>query len=405
MTRPPLALYNSFSKISGEICMDKGNVGFAKNVKRYYVAWYHEPERKTYKIWKYKGLHMERGKQGREMAKQLLSVMRGDYGNGIFRIEKFTKQDCEVIPYLRTWLESIQSTLTPATYKDYDNSIENHLVPFFETKTVQLHEIRLDTLMQLLGHVKRKGKGKKNVMYCLHACLDYAWRSGRIPAMPAFPKEKDYQIVESPIQWLPEARQIAVIGAIPLEHQPIFWWLKYHLRRPAEAMALLKEDFKDGMFTVHRGFSAKVAVDRTKTGEVHAVPMVSAFERYRGVEEQKQKNYGIISPYFFVHPRGKLSGKHYTHKTMNDLWKAACAKVGETIDMYSGLKHSTASQLINEYGYNIHDVQIAGDWARLESVKKYAKVEASARKAILEKKVVQLKGPLHDSARNPENKN
>jgi len=91
--------------------------------------------------------------------------------------------------------------------------------------------------------------------------------------------------------------------------------------------------------------------------------------------------------------------------SMNDLWKAACAKVGETIDMYSGLKHRAASQLINEYGYNIHDVQIAGDRARLESVKKYAKVEASARKAILEKKVVQLRKPLHDSARNPENKN
>jgi hypothetical protein len=39
---------------------------------------------------------------------------------------------------------------------------------------------------------------------------------------------------------------------------------------------------------------------------------------------------------------------------MNDLWKAACAKLGETIDIYSDLKHSTVSQLINEYGHNIH---------------------------------------------------
>ena len=194
MTRLPLALYNSFSKSAGGICMEKGNVGFAKNVKRYYVAWYHEPDRKTYKIWKYKGLHMQKGKQGREMAEQLLSVMRGDYGNGIFRIEKFTIQDCEVISYLRTWLESIKNTLTPATYKDYKNSVERHLVPFFETKTVQLHEIRLDTLTQLLGSIKREGKGKKNVMYCLHACLDHAWRSGRIPAMPAFPERKTIRL-------------------------------------------------------------------------------------------------------------------------------------------------------------------------------------------------------------------
>ncbi len=69
--------------------------------RRERLSWYHEPDRKTYKIWKYKGLYMQKGKQGREMAEQLLSVMRGDYGNGIFRIEKFTIQDCEVISYLR----------------------------------------------------------------------------------------------------------------------------------------------------------------------------------------------------------------------------------------------------------------------------------------------------------------
>lgn len=156
-------------------------------------------------------------------------------------------------------------------------------------------------------------------------------------------------------------------------------------------MALHKEDFKDGIFEVKRGFSNRIPVDRTKTGEIHVVPMVTEFEPYLAIEEEKRKRYGIISPYFFVHPHGKKEGYHYTHTTLSMLWKAACAKVGESIDLYSGLKHSTASQLINEYGYNIHDVQMAGDWARLESVKKYAKVEVSARKAILEKKVVDFK--------------
>jgi DNA-binding HxlR family transcriptional regulator len=165
------------------------------------------------------------------------------------------------------------------------------------------------SLVPVLATVKREGKGKKNVMYCLHTCLDHAWRSGRIPAMPAFPKEKDYQIVQSVIQWLPEERQRKVIEAIPIEHQPIFWWLKYHLRRPAEAMALRKEDFDGGMFTVHRGFSAKVPLDRTKTGEIHAVPMVSDFEPFIEIEEQKQKANGIISHYFFRASQGEAGGQ------------------------------------------------------------------------------------------------
>jgi hypothetical protein len=34
---------------------------------------------------------------------------------------------------------------------------------------------------------------------------------------------------------------------------------------------------------------------------------------------------------------------------------------------------------------------MAGDWARLDSVKPYGKIEVSARKAILERKVISLK--------------
>jgi hypothetical protein len=66
-------------------------------------------------------------------------------------------------------------------------------------------------------------------------------------------------------------------------------------------------------------------------------------------------------------------------------------KHGESIRLYQGLKHSSCSQLINEYGYSIHEVQMATDHARLESVKKYAKVEVSSRKALLEKTVIKFR--------------
>jgi integrase len=363
----------------------KGSIGYAANVNRWYVAWYDETAQKTRKIYKYKGQYL----YDRRIAEKLLSVMQGDAENGTFFIEKYTHAECDVIPYLRKWLESVKGTLSPATYKDYRNSIENHLVPFFQSRNIELQEIQYDTLMELLVGINRDGKGKLNVMYCLHACLDYAWRSRRISIVPPFPKRKAYNIVEPVIEWLPSERQEKVIAAIPLEHQPIFWWLKYHLRRPSEAMALHKEDFNNGEFIVSRGFSDKQEVDRTKTGEIHRVPMVSEFGPYIEIEQGKQKKYGIISPYFFIHSNGKKEGKHYTSGNMNALWKAACKKTGENIEMYAGLKHSTASQLINECGYNMHDVQIAGDWARLDSVKKYSKVEVSARLAILEKKSIR----------------
>lgn len=365
--------------------------GYAAHVDRIYVAWYHAPHKKTYKIYRYKGepLYDER------MAEKLLACMQADFEKGVFRIEQYTKETpCDVIPYLTEWIKIVRPTLSPATYKDYLNSINNHLIPFFERYPLQLHEIQHDTLLKLLNSINRDGKGKMNVMYCFHACLDFAWRSNRIPIIPPFPRKKTYQIVETQIHWLPEARQRAIIEAIPEEHQPIFWWLKFHLRRPCEAMALQKEDFDGESFIIRRSFSNKRLVERTKTGQVHHIPMVDEFRPY--LEQMRKRTQHIFSHFFFVNPLSKMSGKHYTHGMLSDLWKTACEKVGESISLYAGLKHSSCSQFINEYGYSIHEVQMATDHARLDSVKKYAKVELSARKAILEKKIIRLTQPGTD---------
>jgi integrase len=205
--------------------------------------------------------------------------------------------------------------------------------------------------------------------------------------MPAFPKKKDYNIVVPTIKWLPEERQHAIIKAIPLDDQPIFWWLAFHLRRPGEAMALRKEDYQDGLFTVRRGVSNYQEIDRPKDRQQHLVPMVSDFAPYLAVEQEKQRRAGIVSPYFFVSLRGRRAGKRYTSRTMMRIWAMACKETGEEISLYPGTKHSRACQLLNDYGLSKSDLKEAGDWARMESVDKYAKVEVATRKNLLEGKV------------------
>jgi len=371
----------------------KGTIGFDKKSKRYYVAWYHESLKKTVKLWFYHGdrnIPFEKGKQGKELAQRMLDQMRGDYENGVFRLDKFTLKTSDVVPYLDTWVEAVKSTLSPATYKGYKGYIKNHLTPFFSRRGVQLHEIQYDVLMELLGSIPRQGKGKMNVMYCLHACLDFAWRSGRIRVMPPFPKKGVYQIVQPVIRWLPEDRQDRIIQAIPLNDQSIFWFLKYHLRRPGEAMALHKEDFSDGVFTIWRGISGYQEINRVKDKQQHLVPMVSAFAPSLEIETEKQKKHGIISPYFFVSLKGRLKGKRYTEKTLERIWSAACGTAGEDITLYSGTKHSRASQLLNVYGLSKSDLKEAGDWARMDSVDRYAKLEVATRKDLLEGKVKRL---------------
>jgi hypothetical protein len=138
-----------------------------------------------------------------------------------------------------------------------------------------------------------------------------------------------YNVVDPIIKWLPEERQVKIIKAIPEEHQPIFWFLKYHMRRPSEAMALQRIDYdkEQNAFLIRRTFSNKQMVEYTKTKKQHLIPCHSEFKKIM----DKMPVY-LNSPHFFVNRHGKLEGKHYQHDYLVDLWHQACKKVGEEID-------------------------------------------------------------------------
>lgn len=365
--------------MSGSIHQAKGS---------WFVAWYDKATRKTKKIYRYKGEKMYHKKT----AQKLLSLMQSDVENGIFYLERYTtKGFTDVVQFIDSWLEGVEENLTPATYKGYKSYVKNHIRPYFvEHHGLSLHDIQLDVLKDLKRTLPLKPKGKMNVMYCMHVILDEAKRSRRISAMPSFPQKKDYQLEERPIQWLPEERQLNLLSKIPEDHQPIFYFLKYHLRRPAEACSLHKEDLIDGVFSISRSISARQLVNKTKTGEIHTIPCHPYFESFLNIERRKQIKYGILSKYMFVNPLARKEGKRYTNESLNTIWKKACKAAGEKIDLYSGLKHSSCSQYINEKGLHESELQIITDHARIESVRRYAKTEVSRKKELMMKNVFNL---------------
>jgi hypothetical protein len=359
-----------------------GSIGYNKKSKIYFVQWWDKKKKKQVKIYRYKGEVLYHEK----FAKKLLSVMQSRVEDGIFRIDEFTgKKPTDVIPYMDQWLVDISPTLKPATIKDYSNSIRNHLIPFFKKHPIQLNEIQHDTLIQILNSINRSGKGKQNVMYCFHACLDYAWRSGRIMSIPPFPKKKQYKVQEPDIKWVPSDRQEKILDTIPKEHQPIFWWVKLHFRRPGEACALHKVDFQDNIFTISRTVSNRILTDTTKTGKKHIIECVSDFKPFL-----KQISKASISPYFFVNPYARKPGKPYSIKTMEDIWDKACKKVGETITMYAGLKHSSCCQYLNEKGGSFSELQEVTGHERIESVKRYGEMQVARKRELMERKVINI---------------
>ena len=178
---------------------------------------------------------------------------------------------------------------------------------------------------------------------------------------------------------------MAIINAIPEHDRPIFLFLKYHLRRPGEACALKWEDWDGEVFTIRRGISARIIVDSTKTGAIHKIP---CHKDFKPIIERLR--YQRLGPYCFQNRMGRTRYKNYTLESLGRIWRSACHSTGESISLYCGLKHSTACQLVNDHGLSMSDLQMAGDWARPDSVKRYAVVEVARRKELLEGKVLRL---------------
>jgi integrase len=363
-----------------------GSVYFKRDRAQWGVAWNWQGKR--YQISRYKGRLMAqthpnpKRDQGCIDANRLLAQMQGDVENGVFRIEKYTgNRYTDVIPFFEQWLKTKENK-KPATQNLYRNFFKVHIKPFFEANPVQLHEIQLDTLDALLSSFKLGATSAYLCMMCFRSFMDYAWRSKKIQEIPPFPKRADYGMETPAIKWLPETRQMAVINAIPECHRTIFLFLKYHIRRPAEAMSLHKIDYDrfNQAFHIRRSISGEKLVSSTKTRAEHIIPCHSAMidEIERLIESNPD------SPYIFVNRLGRLPGKRYTSKALNLIWRNACKVVGEDIDLYSGLKHSSMSQFVNEKRLSLAEVQIVSDHARMESVKKYASVELARKRELME---------------------
>lgn len=344
----------------------------------WFISWYQDGKvHKIYDFMGQKGIKMWEKRQ----ADMTLSHMRADVVKGIFRIEKYKcSSPSDVSQYLDNWFDVEKEHLAPSTVKSYEGIIKNHLKPWFEKNRIDLHDIQYDTLCRLLNDLEVGSKTRNNIMYCLRSCLGHAKKSNRILSLPVFPEQQRYNMVTPIIDYISEERQIKIIRAIPEQHQPIFWWLKYHLRRPCEGMALHRCDYikEEDKFIIRRSISNHTLIERTKTKYEDEIPCHPDFHPI-----MRKMVVRMDSPFFFTHPDGYLKEKRYTHNYLWKLWKDGCEKVGENVTMYVGLKHSSCSQYVNEKGLSVDDVQTLTGHKKREMVLRYTKVSLERKRQLM----------------------
>ena len=304
-----------------------------------------------------------------------------------FHIERWTgKLYTDVLEFCEDWMVNvIIPKRKPGTIAVYKSYFKLWIRPFFEQNPVMLHEIQLNTLNKLMNSIKLSGRSKLQIMSMFRGMMDYAWRSRRIPEMPPFPKKKDYNIIDRPIRWLSEDRQMAVINAIPEVHRQIFLFLKYHLRRPGEACALKWRDYDEinRIFTIRRSISAGRLVESTKTGAEHIIPCHGHF--HKTINAIRHGFGDRFDEFIFKNNRAIRQDKRYSSDSLNRIWRNACKKAGESIDLYSGLKHSSCSQYVNEKGLSLSELQMITDHKKLESVRRYADVKVARKRELMER--------------------
>ncbi|OQC29188.1 MAG: Phage integrase family protein [Deltaproteobacteria bacterium ADurb.Bin072] len=365
----------------------KGSIHCRSDLKHpwYYIKWYWDGQYHTIAYYNGRRMYNRKGPDG---AEKLLHQMQGDSERGTFSLEKYLRGQSQVKPFLYEWLEECKDNWSPGTYKGYYSLIKNHLDPFFSKYLYALPEVQLNVINKLKNELKLTPKGKKNVIDCLHSALDYACRSRLIDFMPKFPKRGDYQIEDPDPKYVSKDVQSEIIEAIPAKHRPIFYFLAYHMRRPSEAMRLMKEDYDPvkKCFKVRRGISANQEVEYTKTKKKHEIPCSKSF---LPILESMVTEFPF-SPYIFTTQESHHPHKRYTRAILDRLWKEACKKVGVQISLYEGTKHSTAQGYLDA-GYSYEQLQIITDHASKESVKRYAHAQLENKRALLDGDVVPLK--------------
>lgn len=327
---------------------------------------------------------------GYAMAQKLLAMMQARWeqhinGQAGFRIEEFTGQNwSDVCEFYQMWMRDVvEKNRKPSTIHCYWSYYRNWIAPFFKSHPVLLHEIKLDTINKLLNTIELAPKGRLNVIMALRSCLEYAWRTERIPAVPPFPKREQYGIVPNIPQWLSKSDRGKVLEKIPAKHLPIFQWLNYHYRRPGEACVLHKADYDqiNNAFWIRRTLSHRKVVEATKTYKVHFVPCDSDFTPVaKRLLKQNQE-----SPYMFINPIARKHQGRYTLEALRNVWYRACDDAGvDRIWVYRGTKHTSCTQFIEDGG-TIDELQILTGHARRDSLSHYAEITLARKRELMER--------------------
>lgn len=339
-----------------------GSVHYDKTGNRWFISIYWE--KKRYKF--YRNPETFDSFDSKKLAAKWLGVLQGEVTRGEFNPRAWQPDSpLSVKEYVKEWLGLLsfsvgdqQGQIKPNTIKDYRNSCQNHIVPFFGNKDIR--RIRHSDLVKFQAKIPRSPKGKYNVLSCLRTMLRYAWKNEDIPRVPPFPK-LSYSLPE--IQYLEFEDQNKIIENIPKQYRPIFYFMQEYGVRPGEARALMWDCIGDGVIIIKRAFAENELMNTTKTGEGRT------FEITPFMKDILNEMPRTLSQFVFVREDGKPFEKRQPAK----IFHAAREKAGlPYIKLNNAFRHSLGCQLLDQ-GEDMDLVREQLGHSKIEMTRRYAK--------------------------------
>ena len=284
--------------------------------------------------------------------------------------------------YMRIWLKNVEGHVDIVTYEGYKQYTQKHIIPYFEERKLMLQDIRP---ADIEGYYEYKSTGgrldgkpgglsKKTIRsHAIPISLAFkqAMHDGlinrnpceyaKLPKMETVKKEIAFYTVED-IKNLFEVIEGTVL------YDMVYITFMYGLRR-SELMGLKWNaiNFDDNTITVQHTVEVQsnliIVKDSTKNKSSNRVyPLLSDVReillRIKAQQEEYRKMFGNCyteTDYVFARPDGKMYYPSYPSK----LLKKTILKNNLKYIRFHDLRHSCASMLIMQKGWQMKDIS---DW-------------------------------------------
>ncbi len=322
-----------------------------------------------------------------------LNQIHGELENGTFDQDFYSKKKKSLHSfsvYATTWLSHCErrverSELSPTYLGSLRNYVNNMFIPFFGDTNIL--DIRGRHIKEFYMKLDYSPKSLWNIMSALHKLFGDAKNEEVIQAIPNFPMEfKASSLPEPNWQWASVEVQDAIFAHLSPEAFYNIFFLATHGCRPGEGRALQHQDIdlENGTVTIRRAFADNTLRPFTKSKRIRVLPIDPEWQKlYQAQPRQLNRN-----AFVFADSEGKPHGRNWARNQ----WNAAVEAAGiAPISLYSGTRHSLASQAVNN-GASIYAVSKFLGHSNLEQTKRYSHLEVNPLRQVQRKAEVKPLG-------------